>query len=161
MSEPSYGVLPADAPRDLSGLELMQGILAGRYPQAPICKVAHFRLAEVSEGLAVFTGTPMADFYNPLGTVHGGWISTLLDSCMSCAVHTAVPKGQAYTTVELKVNFVRPPLERTGPMRAEGRTIHVGGRIATAEGRLVDASGKLYAHGLVTCMIFPMPSGKA
>lgn len=161
MNPIQYGVLPADAPHGLSGLELMQGILSGRFPQAPICEAAHFRLAEIAEGTAVFVGTPSADFYNPMGTVHGGWISTLLDSCMSCAVHTTIARGQAYTTVELKVNFVRPPLGNTGPMRAEGRVIHSGSRIATAEGRLVDSAGKLYAHGLVTCMVFPVPSAKA
>ena len=142
-----YGPLPPEAAHDLTGLELMQGILDGRFPHAPVSRVGHFRLQEVAEGLTVFVGTPKADFYNPMGTVHGGWISTLLDSCMSCAVHTHVPRGQAYTTVELKVNFVRPPFENTGEMRAEGR--------------LLDASGKLYAHGTVTCMVFPMPSAKA
>ncbi len=161
MSELRYGVLPPDGPNDLSGLELMRGILDGRFPQAPVCEAGHFRLHEVNEGFVAFVGMPKADFYNPLGTVHGGWISMLLDSCMSCAVHTRVPRGQAYTTVELKVNFVRPPLESTGEMRAEGRVIHMGARIATAEGRLTDAAGKLYAHGTVTCMVFPMPSAKA
>lgn len=161
MTPLQYGVLPPDGARDLTGLELMRGILDGRFPQAPVGKAAHFHLQEIAEGIAVFVGTPSADFYNPMGTVHGGWISTLLDSCMSCAVHTRVPRGQAYTTLELKVNFVRPPFENTGEMRAEGRVIHMGARIATAEGRLVDAAGKLYAHGTVTCMVFPMPSAKA
>jgi len=157
MRAQDYGLLPPEAARTLTGLELMRGILAGKYPQAPIGKSAHFLLHEVNEGHAVFAGTPQLDFYNPIGSVHGGWIATLLDSCMSCAVHTAVPAGQAYTTLELKVNFVRPVMEKTGPMRAEGRVVHMGARIGTAEGKLVDAAGKLYAHGTVTCMIFPIP----
>lgn len=160
MSEQIFDVIPPDAARSMTGLELMRGILAGKFPQAPVCEAAHFLLHEVAEGRAVFIGTPQRDFYNPIGSVHGGWIATLLDSCMSCAVHTAVPLGQTYTTLELKVNFVRPVLEKTGPMRAEGHVIHMGARIGTAEGRLLDAEGKLYAHGTVTCMIFPLPSAK-
>jgi uncharacterized protein (TIGR00369 family) len=152
-----FGMLPAEAARTQSGLELMRSILSGAGPQAPIGKAANFLLHEVGEGSAVFVGTPTYDFYNPIGTVHGGWIATLLDSCMSCAVHTLVKAGHAYTTLELKVNFVRPVLEKTGPMRAEGRVIHGGSRTATAEGKLLDAGGKLYAHGTVTCMIFPLP----
>ena len=152
----TYGMLSQEAARTRSGLELMRGIVSGANPQPPICKPAHFHLHEVSEGSAVFVGTPTIDFYNPIAVVHGGWIATLLDSCASCAVHTLVKAGSAYTTLELKVNFVRPVLEKTGPMRAEGRVIHGGSRTATAEGRLLDASGKLYAHGSVTCMIFPI-----
>jgi uncharacterized protein (TIGR00369 family) len=150
---PDFGLIPMEAARTLSGLQLMQGILSGQFPQAPIGKVAHFLLHEVAEGLAVFTGEPKLDFYNPIGSVHGGWIATLLDSCMSCAVHTSLKPGQAYTTLELKVNFVRAVTEKTGPMRAEGRVIHMGSRTGTAEGKLVDAAGKLYAHGTVTCLV--------
>lgn len=156
MTTHKFGVLPPEVARTLSGLELMRGILAGKFPQAPVSDAAHFLLHEVNEGHAVFTGTPKPEFYNPMGTVHGGWIATLLDSCMSCAVHTALPAGQAYSTLELKVNFVRAITGKTGPMRAEGRIIHMGGRIGTAEGKLTDAGGKLYAHGTVTCMIFPV-----
>lgn len=152
-----FGMLPPEAAKTVSGLDLMRGIIAGIYPQPPISETAHFLLHEANEGHAVFVGTPKLDFYNPIGSVHGGWIATLLDSCMSCAVHTAVPPGQGYITLELKVNFVRAVLERTGPMRAEGRVIHIGGRTGTAEGRLTDAAGKLYAHGLATCIIFPAP----
>lgn len=150
---PEYGVIPLESARAMSGLQAMQAILAGKHPQAPICQPAHFLLHEVAEGLAVFVGEPMADFYNPLGTVHGGWIATLLDSCMSCAVHTSLKVGQAYTTLELKVNFVRAITEKTGSMRAEGRVIHMGSRTGTAEGKLLDVSGKLYAHGTVTCLV--------
>lgn len=153
----SYGLLPPEAARTQSGLELMRSIISGNGPQAPIGKAANFLLHEVGEGHAVFVGTPTGDFYNPIGSVHGGWIATLLDSCMSCAVHTLVKAGHAYTTLELKVNFVRPVLDTTGQMRAEGRVIHAGSRTATAEGRLLDAGGKLYAHGTVTCMIFALP----
>jgi uncharacterized protein (TIGR00369 family) len=150
---PDFGLIPLESARTMSGLQLMQGILSGQFPQAPIGKSAHFLLHEVAEGFAVFAGEPKLDFYNPIGSVHGGWIATLLDSCMSCAVHTSLKPGQAYTTLELKVNFVRTVTEKTGPMRAEGRVIHMGSRTGTADGKLVDAAGKLYAHGTVTCLV--------
>ena len=104
----------------------------------------------------MFQGTPKPAYLNPLGSIHGGWIATLLDSCMACAVHTTVPAGQGYTTVEFKLNCVRPVMPDTGPLRAEGKVINAGRTIATSEGRLVDASGKLYAHGTETCLIFPL-----
>jgi uncharacterized protein (TIGR00369 family) len=106
-------------------------------------------------GRVVFALTPRTDFSNPLGTVHGGIMSTLLDSAMGCAVHTSLPEGASYTTLELKVNFVRAvPLEG-GRLVCEGTTVHVGRRVATAEGRIVNADGKLVAHGTTTCMVFP------
>ena len=99
------------------------------------------------------------EHYNPLGSVHGGYISTLLDSCMGCAVHTELGPGQGYTSLELKVNFVRRVSTETGSVRAEGKVIHVGGQVATAEGRLVDADGQLLAHGTTTCLVFRLPDG--
>lgn len=106
-------------------------------------------------GRVVFALTPRDDFSNPLGIVHGGIISTLLDSAMGCAVHTSLPEGASYTTLELKVNFVRAvPLEG-GRLVCEGTTVHVGRKVATAEGRVVNADGKLVAHGTTTCMVFP------
>jgi uncharacterized protein (TIGR00369 family) len=98
--------------------------------------------------------TPEARHYNPIGTVHGGVACTLLDSCMSCAVQTHLAKGQGYTTLELKVNLVRPITATTGPIRAEGRTLHFGRRSGTAEGKILDAKGNLLAHGMTTCLIF-------
>jgi uncharacterized protein (TIGR00369 family) len=152
----SIGVTAFDEMKRRSGLELLRDIASGVLPQPPIGKTLNFYLMEVEEGRAVFQGTPKFDFYNPIGTVHGGWSATLLDSCMACAVQTTVKQGFGYTTVELKLNLVRPITEKTGPVRAEGKVIHVGRQIATSEGRLVGADGKLYAHGTTTCMIFEL-----
>ena len=113
-------------------------------------------IAEVRPGFALFTMTPAFKHYNPIGTVHGGVASTLLDSCMSCAIQTHLEKGFGYTTLELKVNLVRPITEKTGPIRAEGRSLYVGRRSGTAEGKIIDASGTLLAHGTTTCMIFAL-----
>ena len=102
----------------------------------------------------MFQGRPRPEHYNPIGSVHGGWIATLLDSCVGCSVHSTLAAGKAYTTAELKVNFVRPVTTRVPLLRAEGRVIHVGSRMATAEGRLSGPDGKLYAHASTTCFIF-------
>jgi uncharacterized protein (TIGR00369 family) len=112
----------------------------------------------VDYGRAIFQGRPLERHYNPLGTVHGGWFATLLDSAVGCAVHTAMPAGRSYTTLELKVNMLRALTNKVELVRAEGRTIHVGGQVATAEARLVDAAGKLYAHATTTCLVFDLPS---
>jgi len=138
----------------LSGLEVMQGILAGTLPYAHIAQTLDFALVEVAAGKAVFQGTPQLMHYNPIGTVHGGWYATLLDSALGCAVHTALAAGYAYTTAELSVNIVRAASSRTGPLRAIGQVIHSGRQLATAEARIVDPDGKLYAHGTTTCLVF-------
>jgi uncharacterized protein (TIGR00369 family) len=114
----------------------------------------NFKLDEVSEGHAVFTVEPDEYHYNPIGVVHGGLAATLLDSAMGCAVHSALPAGAGYTTLEVKINFVRAISADTGLIRGEGKLIHLGVRTATAEGRVLDSAGKLYAHGTTTCMIF-------
>jgi uncharacterized protein (TIGR00369 family) len=139
-----------------SGLEFLQRIASGQVPLPPICATLGFGLAEVKPGFALFTMTPKFKHYNPIGAVHGGVASTLLDSCMSCAIQTYLEKGLGYTTLELKVNLVRPITDKTGPIRAEGRTLYVGRRSATAEGKIIDAGGTLLAHGTTTCMIFPL-----
>ncbi len=151
------GVSSLDELRNRSGLEFLQDVAAGVLALPPIGKTLNFFLLEADEGRAVFQGTPTFDFYNPIGTVHGGWAATLLDSCMACAVQTTLKKGQGYTTAELKLNFVRPLTDETGPVRAEGRIIHAGRQIATSEGRLFGPDGRLYAHGTTTCMIFDLP----
>ncbi|MFO1080252.1 MAG: PaaI family thioesterase [Reyranellaceae bacterium] len=151
-----FGVVPLEQARQIDGLTLFQEMLAGRLPSAPIMKVLGARLGEVERGRVAFTYTPVLDHYNPLGTVHGGIAATLLDSVMGCAVHTTLPAGTGYTTVEIKVNYVRAMTDTTGPVKAEGRIINVGKRIATAEGRLHDAGGRLLAHGSTTCLIFPI-----
>ena len=153
MSARLFGVLPADALATRSGLEILTAIAAGRLPQPPICKPLNFWLKEAAPGFVVFEGEPKADFYNPLGAVHGGWPATLLDSAMACAVWTTMSAGQTYTTVEFKLNCTRPIIEATGRVRCEARVLHDGRRIATSEGKLLDASGKLLAHGTETCVI--------
>jgi len=105
----------------------------------------------------VFQGRPLKRHYNPLGTVHGGWFATLLDSAAGCAVHTALPAGKGYTTAELKINVVRPLTDKVPLVRAEGKVIHMGGRMATAEARMTGADGKLYAHASTTCFVFDIP----
>ena len=151
-----HGVTPLEQVKHLSDLEFMQGILEGRFPPAPISAALKFALTEVAHGHAVFEGVPEFAFYNPISSVHGGYAATLLDSCMGCAVHTTLPAGQAYTTLEFKINFVRAMTDQTGRVRAEGRVIHPGNRAATAEGNLYDPRGKLLAHATTTCMIFPL-----
>lgn len=140
----------------LSGLEFLRRIATGQIPQPPICHTLGFQLSEVQPGYALFTMTPAFRHYNPIGTVHGGIAATLLDSCMSCAVQTHLEQGHGYTTLELKVNLVRPITDKTGPLRAEGRSLYVGRRSGTAEGKILDAGGTLLAHGTTTCLIFPL-----
>jgi uncharacterized protein (TIGR00369 family) len=147
------GVTPAEAIRAQSGLDFLRGILEGRFPRAPIAETLGFDLLEVEAGRAVFQGQPRAEYYNPLGTVHGGWAATLLDAAMACAVHSTLAAGQGYTTLEFKLNLVRPIFAATGPLRAEGKLVNAGRTIATSEGRLFGADGKLYAHGTETCVI--------
>lgn len=149
-------VITASEMKHLSGLDFLSAIAAGDFPQPPIGKLMDFRLAKVKSGDVVFEGSPGPKHYNPIGTVHGGYAATVLDSVMACAIHSTLPAGTGYTTLELKVNFVRAITRETGKVRAEGSVIHRGSRIATSEGRLLDANGKLYAHGTTTCMIFPM-----
>ena len=146
-----------EAIRGLSGLEQMRRIASGEFPGAPIAGLIGYGLVEVEEGRVVFEGTPRFDLYNPLGSVHGGWFGVLLDSCMGCAVHSALPTGRSYTTLEYKVNILRAATAETGAIRAEGRAVHVGRRTATAEGRMVDADGRLYATGTTTCLVFEIP----
>ncbi len=149
-----YGLATREEIAHLSGLEIIQALLARKLPAPPMARTLDFDLREVSEGEAVFVGRPSLAFYNPLGTVHGGWAATLLDSALGCAVQTTLAAGEGYTTLEFKVNCTRPILENSGEMICEGRVVHRGRRTATAEATLKDADGKLYAHGSETCMIF-------
>lgn len=144
----------AEAGRGLSGLEYLQKIAAGELPRPPISALMNFGLVELGEGHAVFSVEPAEYHYNPIGVVHGGLAATLLDSAMGCAVHSKLPAGAGYTTLEFKVNFVRAMTAETGRVRCEAKLIHLGGRTATAEGRVVGGDGKLYAHGTTTCLIF-------
>ncbi|MEU9055455.1 PaaI family thioesterase [Streptomyces sp. NPDC048384] len=141
-----------------TGIELARMSLEGRLPEAPICTTLGFRLVAVEEGQAVFEGEPGEHLFNPMGTVHGGFMATLLDSALGTAVLSSLPAGRAYTTVQLGVNMVRPVLDTTPTLRCEGTAVHVGRTTATAQARLVGAAdGKLYAHGTATCAVFPLP----
>ena len=139
--------------KTISGIAYLKALQSGELPPPPIAVLLGMSLTEVSEGRAVFVAEPSEYHYNPLGTVHGGVMATLLDSALGCAVQSMLPAGTGYTTIELKVNFLRPVTTKTGTLYAEGKIIHVGGRIATAEARLTDATGKLYAHATTTCII--------
>jgi uncharacterized protein (TIGR00369 family) len=145
----------------MSGLDYLRHALRDGARVPPIGVLLDFRPVRFEHGLAVFEAMPAEFHYNPLGTVHGGFAATLLDSALGCAVHTTLKPGLAYTTVELKVNYVRPMHATTGLVTCEGRTISVGARIATSEARLSGADGKLYAHGTATCLIFPIAGAHA
>jgi len=144
----------AAAGRDLSGLEFLRKIVAGELPPPPVGSLMNFGIAEISEGRAVFTVEPAEYHYNPIGVAHGGVAATLLDSAMGCAIHSTLPAGAGYTTLEIKVNYLRPVTIATGRVRCEASVIHVGSRTAMAEGRIVDENGKLYAHATTTCILF-------
>ena len=143
----------AEAGRGMSGFEFLQKIVAGDLPRPPLSSLMNFQIVELEEGRAVFAVNPAEYHYNPIGVVHGGLAATLLDSAMGCAIHSMLPAGSGYTTLELKVNFIRAMTAETGRVRAEGKLIHLGGRTATAEGRVIDDSGKLYAHATTTCLV--------
>jgi uncharacterized protein (TIGR00369 family) len=127
--------------------------VSGELPPPPFASLLNFDLVEVSEGHAAFAVNPAEYHYNPIGVVHGGLAATLLDSAMGCAVHSMLPAGAGYTTLEIKVNFIRAMTAETGRVRCEANVVHSGALTATAEGRIVDEAGKLYAHGTTTCLI--------
>lgn len=144
-----------------TGLEVLHAIGSGELPQPPMMRLLGIAAVEVEPGRAVFAVEPAEHHYNPLGVAHGGLAAALCDTAMGCAVHSLLPAGTGYTTVELKINFVRAMTERTGRVTAEGKVIHLGSRIATAEARVVDASGRLHAHATTTCMLVAPPSRPA
>ena len=143
----------AEAARRMPGLEFLRAIRDGRLPAPPIARLIGFDLVEVDEGHVVFEVLPGEQHYNPIGVVHGGLAMTVLDSAMGCAVQSRTPAGTGYTTLEAKTNLVRAITSKSGKLRAIGKLVHLGKRVATAEARLVDAEGKLYAHASTTCMV--------
>jgi uncharacterized protein (TIGR00369 family) len=153
-------MIGAHAARTMSGLDYLQAMLRGELPRPPISTLLNFWLAEAEPGRALFIVEPAEYHYNPIGVVHGGLAATVLDSALGCAVQTMLPAGTGYTTVELHVNMLRPVTMQTGTLRCEGEIIHSGRRMATAQARLVDAGGKLYAHGTATCLILSADNGK-
>jgi uncharacterized protein (TIGR00369 family) len=143
----------AEAGRSMPGIEFLRAIRDGRLPHPPICALLNYKLVDVDPGYAVFEVTPGEQHYNPIGVVHGGLAMTLLDSAMGCAVQTQMPAGGGYTTLEAKTNLVRAVSADTGKLRAIGKVLHLGKRVATAEARLEDREGKLYAHATSTCIV--------
>ena len=148
------GVASADQAASMTGLQFMQAMARGEVPYPFMAKTLDFGLVEVCLGHAVFQGTPGMAHLNPMGTIHGGWFATLLDSALGCAVHTRMAVGQGYTTAELSVNIVRALTPKITRVRAEGKVIHCGRQLATAEARLVGPDGTLYAHATTTCLVF-------
>lgn len=150
------GVARPEQVAGMTGLQTLQAMLRGELPYPPIARTLDFQLMEVDEGRAVFQGTPGPSHLNPMGGVHGGWYATLLDSALGCAVHTMMPAGRGYTTAELGVNLVRAIGPKVQRVRAEGKVLHCGRQLATAEARLVGPDGTLYAHGTTTCLVFEL-----
>jgi uncharacterized protein (TIGR00369 family) len=149
----NVGVAPREIATAMTGIEFIEKLRDGTLPVPPFAEVTDIWITEAEHGRVVFEARPSLRFYNPLGTVHGGWIATVLDSAMGCAVHSMMKAGQAFTTLDLNVSFVRPVFAKTGVLLCEGKLIHAGNRIATAEGRLWDQTGTLIAHGSTTCMV--------
>lgn len=152
--------VPLEQLKQRSGLDLLRDVVSGVLPSGPMNHTLDFFLVEVEPGRAVYQGNPKAAYFNLLGSVHGGWSAAILDSCVGCAIHSVLPVGKGYATIELKVNFVRSVTANCGPLRAEGKVINIGGRVGTAEARLTDASGLLYAHATTTCLFFDMSERK-
>ena len=143
-----------------TGLQMMQAMLDGELPYAEIAQTLDYTLIEVAPGRAVFQGTPLQRHLNPMGSVHGGWFATMLDSALGCAVHTLMPPGRGYTTAELGVNMVRAISPKVQRVRAIGSVIHAGRQLATAEARLVGPDGTLFAHATTTCLVFDLPTAR-
>ncbi|MES2583369.1 MAG: PaaI family thioesterase [Pseudomonadota bacterium] len=153
---PGPGVAKPEQIAGLNGLETMQAMLRGELPYAAIAKTLDFTIMEVEPGRALFQGTPGPAHLNPMGTIHGGWYATLLDSALGCAIHTLMPPGRGYTTAELGVNLVKAIGPKVQRIRAEGKVIHCGRQLATAEARLFGPDGTLYAHATTTCLVFEL-----
>jgi len=151
------GLARAEQIAGKSGREILEAMVSGALPYPPMNDTLNLALMEVGNGRAVFQGIPQLQHYNPLGSVHGGWFASLLDSALGCAIQTTLPVGRSYTTAELSIKIVRSATHKTGPLRATGRLVHGGERLATADARIEDAHGKLYAHATTTCLVFDLP----
>jgi uncharacterized protein (TIGR00369 family) len=148
-----------DTRQGLSGIDYFRKMLAGDLPSPPMLELFDIRLVEVEPGRVVFTATAEERFYNGTGVAHGGFAATLLDTALGCAINATMPPGRRFTTLELKINLTRPLTKEAGLLRCEASVVHVGGRTATSEGRIVDRNGKLYAHGTTTCIVVEPPRG--
>jgi uncharacterized protein (TIGR00369 family) len=154
-----YGVTPTEVMASMAGIDFVRAVFDGRLPAPPIMQTIEPFDSTAEPGVVVMHSTPGFRHYNPIGSVHGGYAATLLDSAMGLAVHSALPAGSGYTTLEFKVSFIRGMTKDTGPVRTEGRILNVGRRAATAEARITDAKGRLLAHATTTCLVFEIPNG--
>jgi uncharacterized protein (TIGR00369 family) len=152
-----YGVTPTEVMASMAGLDFVRAIFDGKLPTPPIMQTIEPFDSTAEPGLVVIHSIPGFRHYNPIGSVHGGYAATLLDSAMGLAVHSMLPAGAGYTTLEFKISFMKGMTEDTGPVRTEGRTLNVGRRTATAEARITDGSGRLLAHATTTCLLFEIP----
>ena len=154
-----YGVTATDIMASMPGVEFVRAIFSGKLPAPPIMQTVEPFDCTAEPGLVVLHSIPGFRHYNPIGSVHGGYAATLLDSAMGLAVHTMLPPGTGYTTLEFKISFIRGMTQDTGPVRTEGKTLNVGRRAATAEARITDSQGRLLAHATTTCLVFEIPKG--
>ena len=150
----TYGTVSADARKEMSGLEFVQGLASGTLPLNTIARTLGYDVVEAERGRVLIAAKPDGNHLNPSGTVHGGLSATLLDSCMGLAIQSTLGKGVGSTTLEIKISFVRPITPETGLILAEGVVLNCGRRVGTAEGRVTDGKGRLLVHGTTTCLIF-------
>ncbi len=153
-----YGVTPTEVMASMAGIDFVRAIFDGRLPSPPIMQTVEPFNSTAEPGVVVFHSVPGFRHYNPIGSVHGGYAAILLDSAMGLAVHSMLPAGTGYTTLEFKISFIRGMTSDTGVVRSEGRTLNVGRRAATAEARITDTKGRLLAHATTTCLVFELPT---
>jgi uncharacterized protein (TIGR00369 family) len=151
-------VTPTEVMASMTGIDFLRAMFAGKLPAPPIMQNIEPFDSTAEPGVVTFYSTPGFRHYNPIGSVHGGYAATLLDSAMGLAVHSTLPPATGYTTLEFKISFIRGMTKDTGPVRSEGRTLNVGRRAATAEARVTDAKGRLLAHATTTCLVFELPT---
>ena len=154
-----YGVTPTSVMASMTGLEFVRAIFEGKLPAPPIMENVEPFDSTAEKGVVTFYSVPGFRHYNPIGSVHGGYAAILLDSAMGLAVHTTLPAGTGYTTLEFKISFIKGMTKDTGPVKSEGRILSVGRRAATAEARITDSKGRLLAHATTTCLVFEIPKG--
>jgi uncharacterized protein (TIGR00369 family) len=154
-----YGLTPPDVLASMSGLDFLRKMFAGDLPHATMMAQVGLTGGAAEPGFVVFRAVPGPQHYNPIGSVHGGFTATLLDSAMGCAVQSMLPAGMVYTTLEFKITLIKAITRDSGEVRAEGRALNVGRRVGTAEGRLLDDKGRLLAHATTTCLVFEFPKG--
>jgi uncharacterized protein (TIGR00369 family) len=153
MTNRRYGVANPQEIAAMSGKEMLQAVIDGRLPQPTIAKTLSFWLVEIGDGFAAFEGEPGPHLLNPMGTVHGGWTLTLIDSAAACACHSLLPPGSSYTTIETKANFSRAIKHDAGRLRVEGRVVSQGRRIMSSQAQLLAQDGRVLAHGTSTIMV--------